>query len=160
MRKIDPSQLTSLDSIAELEAELEADKVGRLLTAAVAVADARLDLLGSRTEILTHLIDLTEAAGGTWAWGVADEEATASAPLASISVGLSAAEEVAVIKTGLSDSIHEKSLSVIKVMQGRSQITTLRTDLWDDPQWKSTQMFANLNAGGLGECLHSVRENW
>jgi len=161
MKKKEKPQSPPWDLVAELEAHM----VGCLLTAVAEVADARLDLLECRTEILAQLIGLTESTGGMWAWGVADEGVTAPAPLASITVGTTATEDAAIIKTGLDPSMHEEfRIPVMKVMEGRSQITTVRTDLWDDEQWKSTQMFANLSAGGFDEWLHSVRngsaETW
>ncbi len=165
MKNIDDSTPTSFDSIADLEA----DKVRCLISTVAKVADSRLDLSESRKAILTRLIELIESTGGQWAWGVADEAATSPAPVASIAVGFTASETAAVIKMGLDPSMYEEfRIPIMKQMQGQSQgtaqITSLRTDLCDDREWKSTQMFANLTAGGFEEWIHSVRisgsETW
>lgn len=100
-----------------------------------------------------------------WAWGTADKAVTAPAPIASISVGFTSSEKTAVIKTGLDPSMYEEfRVPFLKLMKGRSQITGVRADLYNSQRWKSTQMFANLTKGGLGEWLHSVRttdsETW
>jgi len=154
--KPDEPQPTSLDSISDLEA----DKVGCLISAVAQVADARLDLLECRTEIVKRLHEMVESTGAMWTWGVADEAATAIAPVATISVGFTAEEKTAVHCTGLDPSMHEEfRIPIMKQMQGRSQITTLRTDLYDDRQWKATRMYANQAAGGCDEWVHCVRNS-
>ena len=82
-------------------------------------------------------------------------------------IGFTAAEKTAVIQTGLDPSMHEDvRIHGMKLMEraGRPQCTMLRTDLYDDRQWKGTRMCPNLAAGGLNEWIHSVRlsrsETW
>jgi len=165
MKNIDVPQPPPSDSISLLEA----DKVGCLITTAAKVADARLDLSECRTEILTRLLEMIESVGAEWAWGVSDEAAKTIAPVATITVGFTAEEKTAVLKMGLDPSMHEEfRIPIMKQMQGQSQetaqITTLRTDLYDDRQWKATRMYANQAAGGCDEWVHCIRnrgsETW
>ncbi len=156
MKNLDEPHLTTSGS----NSHLDADKVRCLISTVAKVADARFDLSECRKEILTQLIELIGSTGGTWAWGVADEAVTSPAPVASITVGFTASEQSTVIKMGLDPSMYEEfRIPIMKQMLGRSQITSLRTDLCDDRQWKTTQMFANLTAGGFDEWLHSVRNS-
>jgi len=156
MKKVAEPQPTPWDSIADLEV----DKVRCLFSTVAKVADARLDLSRCRTEILTWLLEMVESTGIVWSWGVSNESVTAVAPIATIAVGFTVEERTTVIKTGSDFTMHEEfRIPILKQRQGRSQITTLRTDLYDDRQWKATQMHANLIAGGCDEWVHSVRHS-
>ncbi len=144
---------------------LKADKVRGLIAAVAEVADALLDLSECRTEILTRLLEMIESAGVMWSWGVSDETAMSITPVASISAGFTAEEKTATLYTGLDPSMHEElRIPGMKLMKGRSQITILRTDLFDAQQWKATKMHANLCTGGCDEWVHCVRysgsETW
>ncbi len=165
MKNFNESHLTTSGA----NSHLEADKVGCLISTVAKVADARLDLSERRTEILTLLLEMVESAGVTWTWGVSDESASSIAPVASITVGFTAEEKTAVMKTGMDSTMHEEfRLPGMKLMQdqpqGTAQITMLRTDLYDAQLWKATKMHANLGAGGCDEWVHCVRysgsETW
>ncbi len=156
MKNIDVPQAPPSDSISLLEA----DKVGCLISTVAKISDARLDLFERRTETLKQLVNMIESAGGSWAWGVADETATSIAPVSTIAIGFTEEEKTTVIKTGLDPRMHEEfRIPIMKQMQGQPQATTLRTDLYDDRHWKTTQMHANLVAGGCDEWLHCIRNS-
>ena len=161
MKKIDESDSPLSNSISHLEAE----KVRGLIATVAKVADAQLDLSERRKAILTRLLEMVESTGGMWSWGVSSDSATSIAPVASIAIGFTPEENTAVIQTGLDPTMHEEfRIPVMKQMQGRSQCTTVRTELYDDRQWKKTQMHSNLVEGGCDEWVHCIRncgsETW
>lgn len=156
MEKLNESQPTPAGSISHLKA----DKVGCLISTVAKVANARLELSKCRSEILTRLVEMVESIGGMWSWGVADEAAASVAPVATIAVGFTSEEKTAVLNMGLDPTMHEEfRIPVMKQMQGRSQCTTLRTDLYDDRQWKTTRMYAHQAAEGCDEWVHCIRNS-
>jgi len=157
---IDEPQPTSAGSILHMEE----DKVRSLISAVAKVADARLDLSECRTEILKRLLAMVESAGVMWSWGVVDEATNSIVLVATIELGFNASEKTAIINMALDPSMHEEfRVPIMKQMQGRSQLTLLRTDWYTADQWKMTRMYANRPVG-FDEWMHSVRfvgtETW
>ncbi len=142
-----------------------AETVGRLLATVTQIADMRLDLSDSRAEILTVLLDLIDATAGVWTWGVSDPEATEIAVVAQVEIRFTAFEKTAVLQMGLDPTMHEEfRIPIMRQMAGRLQCTTLRTDLYERREWKTTQMYANLAIAEFDEWMNCVRysqsETW
>lgn len=145
--------------------ELSVVRVERLLAGISTIADMQLGIGERRTEIITLLVELIDATSASWAWGFADDSAASIAPVASIEVNMTPSQSAAIINMGLDPMMHEEfRIPVINRMNGRSHSTDLRTDLYDNQQWKTKRMYANLANGGYDEWLHSVRydraETW
>ena len=105
------------------------------------------------------------ATSASWAWGFADNSALSIAPVATVDIEVTAEQMATIIKMGLDPSQYEElRVPMIEGLDSNVQSTALRSDLYDDQQWKTTCMHANLIEGGYNEWLHSFRfdfsETW
>lgn len=141
------------------------ESIGQLLASVAQIGSMRNQPSVRRTEILKQLVEITGAAGGTWAWGVSDDSASSITPFAILEVGFNQEEKAVVTDMALDPTMLEEfRVPIMERMDGNTMCTCSRTDLYDDSSWKTTRMFANMMLGNFSEWINSVRysrsETW
>ncbi|KAA1260454.1 Bacterial regulatory protein, luxR family [Rubripirellula obstinata] len=161
----DISQRNTSEIESEMDSDLALDKVGRLIAGVARIGEMRLDVGECRSKTLTLLVELIDATSAAWAWGVANDSAESIAAIATVEVGVTASQSAAIINMGLDPKMFEEfRRPITEKWKVAARGTDLRTDLYDDQQWKTTRMYANLIEGGYDEWLHSFQyessETW
>jgi DNA-binding CsgD family transcriptional regulator len=112
-----------------------------------------------RQQFAERLIEMLDGDVGHWSWGRGHPDRESIAPVAVVLVGYSDAQKGILIKQGNNPAaVSDWHQRTIKLVGDKTQLTTLRRDVFTDDDWKNAGFNVEFAAHlGLDSWIHAIR---